>query len=265
MTTDAFVENVHFKREDSLENAGRRAMAASLSDIAAMGARPVLATISLSLPAENAREEALALYRGVAECAHANACVIAGGDLTRAPLITLAVTVVGEVRASSVKLRSGARPGDIIAVTGPLGAARAAGYRTIPEPRIAEGRWLGSSASVRAMMDVSDGLSTDLLRVCVQSKCGALIERVPVAAAAAIVAHAAGEEPEMYALAAGEDYELLVALKARAFRYVAARFRKRFGRELERVGVLREGAGVFRKTGSGEQEEVAASGWDHFS
>ncbi|HEX5273771.1 MAG TPA: thiamine-phosphate kinase [Candidatus Rubrimentiphilum sp.] len=264
VTTDAFVENVHFTREHSLENAGRRAMAASLSDIAAMGARPVLATISLALPAENARADALALYRGIAECAQENACAIAGGDLTRAPLVALTVTVVGEVRASNVKLRSGARPGDVIAVTGPLGAARAAGFRAVPSPRMAEGRWLAASACVRAMMDVSDGLSTDLLRMCAQSKCGALIERVPVADSARAAARSAGEEPEKYVLAAGEDYELLIAVKARAFRYVATRFRKRFGRDLERVGTLRESAGVFRKTGASEQQ-VAATGWDHFS
>jgi thiamine-monophosphate kinase len=258
------VENVHFKREDSLENAGRRAMAASLSDIAAMGARPVLVTISLALPPENVRNDALALYRGIAECAGAHACAIAGGDLARAPLIALAITVVGEVRASNVKLRSGARPGDVVAVTGPLGAARASQFRAVASPRISEGRWLAASASVRAMMDVSDGLSTDLLRMCAQSKCGALIERVPVAAAAQTAARAAEEEPENYVLAAGEDYELLIAVKARAFRYVAARFRKRFGRDLERVGVMRETSGIFRKTGSGEQE-VAATGWDHFS
>jgi thiamine-monophosphate kinase len=264
VTTDAFVENVHFRRDDSLENAGRRAMAASLSDIAAMGARPVLATVSLSLPVETAHADALALYRGIAECAAAHRCVIAGGDLTRAPLIALAVTVVGEVRASNLKLRSGARPGDIIAVTGPLGAARASGFRAIPQPRIAEGRWLAASAAVKAMMDLSDGLSTDLLRMCAQSKCGALIERVPVAPEAVAAARAAEEEPEIYALAGGEDYELLVTLKQRAFGYVAARFRKRFGRALERVGIMREGSGVFRQLEKGEQE-VAATGWDHFS
>lgn len=255
MTTDAFVENVHFRRAESLESAGRRAMAASLSDIAAMGGRPVLATISLSLPVENAHDDALALYRGIAECAASHACVIAGGDLTRAPLIVLVVTVVGEVRASNVKLRSRARPGDVVAVTGPLGAARASEYRAIPQARIAEGRWLAASAAVHAMMDLSDGLSTDLLRMCAQSECGALIERVP---------RATGVESEQDALAGGEDYELLVAVKPRAFAHLAGRFQKRFGRALERVGVMREGSGVFRQSGGGEQE-VAPTGWDHFS
>jgi thiamine-monophosphate kinase len=168
------------------------------------------------------------------------------------------------VRASNVKLRSGAQPGDILAVTGPLGAARASKFRAIPQPRIAEGRWLAASASVRAMMDISDGLSTDLLRMCARSECGALIERVPIAPEVPAAARAAGEEPENFALSGGEDYELLVALKPRAFRYVAARFRKRFGRALERVGIMRSGSGVFRRSDEGEQV-VAATGWDHFS
>lgn len=263
VTTDTFVEGVHFRREDSLENAGRRAMAAALSDIAAMGARPVLATVSLALAKERAHDDALALYRGIAECAKRYGCAIAGGDLTRAPSIALAVTIIGEVRASNLTVRSNARAGDVIAVTGPLGAARASGFRTLPEPRIAEGRWLAASSAVHAMMDISDGLSTDLLRMCAQSQCGALIERVPVSAPAEEAARTAGEEPERYALAAGEDYELLVAVKPRAFGHIATRFRKRFGRDLERVGVMREGS-VHRNV-AGSEQELAASGWDHFS
>ena len=228
-------------------------MAVNLSDIAAMGARPVLATVALGLPIENAAADALALYRGIAEVAGANGCVIAGGDLTRAPLITIAITVVGEVRASNLKTRAGARPSDVIAVTGPLGAARVSGYAAVPNPRIAEGRWLAASRSVHAMMDLSDGLSTDLPRMCTRSKCGALVERIPAAAGA--------EEPD--ALGGGEDYELLAAIHASAFSYLAGRFQKRFGRELERVGVFREGAGVFLNTDRGEQP-LAAAGWDHF-
>jgi thiamine-monophosphate kinase len=265
ITTDAFVEDVHFRREHStLEDAGRRAMGASLSDIAAMGARPVLATVSLGLPIENAQNDALALYRGIIEVADANRCAIAGGDLTRAPVIAIAVTIVGEVRPSNMKTRAGARPTDVVAVTGPLGGARAGDFRAIPKPRIAEGSWLAASRNVHAMMDLSDGLSTDLLRMCVQSKCGAVIERVPFAETVAAAAREAGEKAETYALGAGEDYELLVAVSSGAFKYLAARFRKRFGRALERVGVMREGSGLFLKNGGSEQE-LAATGWDHFS
>lgn len=255
ISTDAFVENVHFRRDRiSLEAAGGRAMSAALSDLAAMGARPVLATVSLALPVERAEREALELYHGLAACAETNRCAIVGGDLSRAPVIAMAITVVGEVRASNLKLRSGARPGDVFAVTGPLGAARAGGFATMAAPRIAEGRWLAASRSVRAMMDLSDGLSIDLARMCAQSGCGALIERVPAAAGVA----------PADALAGGEDYELLMAIAPQAFARIAGLFRKRFKRDLERVGVARDRAGVFFAQPGGEQE-VAASGWDHFS
>jgi thiamine-monophosphate kinase len=255
VSTDACIENVHFRRDrSSLEDAGRRAMASALSDLAAMGARPVLATISLALPIENAEREALELYRGIAECAKTYRCAIAGGDLSSAALIAMAVTVVGEVRASNVKLRSGGRAGDVLAVTGPLGAARAQGFVSAPRPRIAEGRWLGASRSVHAMIDLSDGLSTDLARLCAQSGCGALIERVPSAAGVG----------ESDALAGGDDYELLVAVQPRAFERLAALFRARFKRPLDRIGVLRPGAGVAQALSKGEQT-VAPGGWDHFS
>jgi thiamine-monophosphate kinase len=255
ITTDALIENVHFRRENSpLEAVGRRAMAVNLSDIGAMGARPVLATVALGLPAESAEADALALYRGIAELASAYGCVIAGGDLTRAPLIAIVITVVGEVRASNLKTRAGARPADVIAVTGPLGTARVSGYAAVPNPRVAEGRWLAASRSVHAMMDLSDGLSSDLGRMCARSKCGALVERVPIAAGA--------EESD--ALGGGEDYELLAAVSPSAFKYLAGRFQKRFGRELERIGVFREDAGVFLKAERGERP-LPATGWDHFS
>ena len=239
-------------------------MAASLSDIAAMGARPVLATVSLGLPPESAQTDALALYRGMAEVAAANRCAIAGGDLTRAPSLAISVTTVGEVRSSNLKTRAGARGGDVIAVTGPLGGARAADFSTIPTPRIAEGRWLAASRHVHAMMDISDGLSTDLLRMCAQSKCGALIERIPVAENVPAAAAAAGEKPEVYAVGAGEDFELLVAVRAGGFTYLATRFEKRFGRTLERVGAMRAEPGLFMQSDGGEQE-LAATGWDHFA
>ena len=255
ITTDALIENVHFRRTDStLEEIGRRAMAASLSDIAAMGARPVLATVALGLPIENAQTGVLALYLGICEVARVYHCAIVGGDLTRAPLLAISITIVGEVRSSHVKTRAGARPSDVIAVTGPLGGTRAGGYLAIPRPRVAEGRWLAASRSVHAMMDLSDGLSTDLPRMCERSGCGALVERVPVAEGA----------KESDALGGGEDYELMVAIARGAFKHLAGRFHKRFGRELERVGTFREAPGVFLKTADRGEQPLAQTGWDHF-
>ena len=198
--------------------------------------------------------------------------------MSRAPALTIAIAAVGEVRASNVKTRAGGRPGAVLAVTGALGAARAGldcasgrvalsgdaerdalrAFRR-PQARCAEGRFFGASGNVQAMMDVSDGLSTDLDRLCAASGCGAIVEDVPVAPAAREAAAALGEDPERYALAGGEDFELLVAVAPRAFAHLARRFSARFKRPLHRVGVLRAESGIeFRG------EPLARTGWDHF-
>jgi thiamine-monophosphate kinase len=278
ITTDALIEGVHFSRDAmSAEDAGWRALASNLSDAAAMGARPVLATIALGFPPATDPAWLLACYDGIAALAKRSHCAIAGGDVTRAPAITLAITVVGEVRPSNLKRRDGARPGDVVAVTGALGASRAglrvamdrpdlapefadalAAFRR-PQPRLREGRWLGASRSVRAMMDVSDGLSTDLARLCAASHAGATLDNVPVHEAARRVAERTGEDAESWALSGGEDFELLVAIEKRAFGHLAARFRAHFGRELLRVGEITAEPGVRRADGV----LVAPSGWDH--
>ncbi|HTD32251.1 MAG TPA: thiamine-phosphate kinase [Candidatus Elarobacter sp.] len=303
ITTDALVEHVHFTRDAmSAEDAGWRALASNLSDVAAMGARPVLATIALGFPRELDPEWILACYDGIAALAKRARCAVAGGDLTSAPAITFAITVVGEVRAANLKTRSGARPGDVVAVTGPLGAS-AAGLRIAhgapaangaiapgdlatgpgdlatgprdlatdsyaaaavksfrrPEPRLREGRWLGASRHVRAMMDLSDGLSTDLGRLAAASGAGAVIESAPVHPAARHVASLTGDDAETWALGGGEDFELLASIDKRAFAHLAGRFRVHFGHELIPVGRITEGSGVRLTDGT----PVAPTGWDH--
>ena len=113
-------------------------------------------------------------------------------------------------------------------------------------------------------MDLSDGLSTDLSRLCVASGCGALLSAVPVAESARAVASERGEDPERFALAGGEDFELLVAVRPRAFDHLARRFQTRFGRRLHRIGTLRDGSGMALARHGGE-EAVGATGWDHFT
>jgi thiamine-monophosphate kinase len=280
ITTDALVEGIHFTRDAmSAHDVGWRALASNLSDVAAMGARPVLATIALGFPAGTDPAWLLAAYDGIAALAKRSRCAIAGGDLTRAPAITFAITVVGEVRASNLKRRDGARAGDVVAITGPLGASRAglllaldwpdlardpelaavlAAYRT-PQPRLPEGAWLGGSRHVRAMMDISDGLSTDLARLCAASVTGASLERVPVADGASRVAARTGDDPAGWALDGGEDFELLVSVEKRGFGHLAARFRARFGRELVPIGRMTAGPGVVDADG----RAVVSAGWDH--
>jgi thiamine-monophosphate kinase len=280
VTTDALVEGVHFTTAAmTAADVGWRALASNLSDIAAMGARPVLATVALTLGPDVDPAWVLECYRGMTELAREARCAIAGGDIVRGPSIALAITVIGEVRPSNLKLRSSMLPGDTLAVTGPLGRSRAglaiaverpdlgnlasapdalAAFRR-PVPRLREGKWLGASRHVRAMMDLSDGISTDLARMAVASGIGAVIDDVPIAPATQAVADAASADARSWALDGGEDFELLVAVATTAFTHLAGRFRAGFKRDLYRIGYATEEGGVRFADGS----DVPRRGYDH--
>jgi thiamine-monophosphate kinase len=261
---------------------GHRALASNLSDIAAMGARPILATVALSLAPGTSEEWILECYRGMQALAAEHAVRIAGGDIVRAPALSLSLTVVGEVARPRLRLRSGGRPGDVLASTGPLGASRAGLERlsrslevdsdlgraadaafAMPEPRVREGRWLAASTHVHAMLDCSDGVSTDIARLARASGCGATLTDVPIHPAATAVARAAGHDPLNYALDGGDDFELLVA--PRAFRHLAQRFATRFGRPLLPLGTLEAEPGVRLARGASAPCEVSPGGWDHLA
>jgi len=284
ITTDALVDGVHFLARDmSARSVGHRAMAANLSDVAAMGARPLLVTVALGVAPPADEAWILECYRGMATLAGKHGARIVGGDIVRAPVVTLALTVVGEVSRTRLKRRDGGRPGDVLAVTGPLGASRAGlelmrrrldvdpnvraaalSAFTTPEPRVREGRWLAASSNVHAMMDSSDGLSTDVDRLARASGCGATLDSIPVHAAAAAVAFAAGGDGNAYALDGGEDFELIVAIAPRAFKHLCQRFAAHFGKPLLRVGQLDAESGLHLAEPSGRRE-LAAAGWDHLA
>jgi len=285
ITTDALVDGVHFLMDTMEPGAiGHRALASNLSDIAAMGARPLLATVALGVPPQTSQAWIIGCYRGMAALAAEHRTRIVGGDIVRAPALTLSLTVVGEVSRSRLKRRDGGRPKDVIAVTGALGLSRAgleltrrpalgvgeparsralAAFAT-PQPRVREGRWLASSAGVHAMMDLSDGLSTDLERLTRASGCGAVVDAIPVHRLVRAVAEAAGAAPDHYALDGGEDFELLVSVAPRAFPHLARRFATRFGRPLLAVGCLEANPGVRLQT-AGTVGVLLPAGYDHLA
>lgn len=229
---DMLVEDTHFtRRTSSAGDVGHRALAVNLSDIAAMGGRPIAAVVGLALPEDVPDSDVTAFYESMESLAARYDMTIAGGDLTRGPSVTVGVTVVGRMDDGlRPVLRSGARPGDVVAVTGPLGAA-AAGLELLrhprleagevrdrlltaqrrPTPRLAAGRTL-ASAGVTAMLDISDGLALDATRLAEASGVAVTIdlERVPRADGVDGVAAALTRPADEFAATGGEDYELLV-------------------------------------------------------
>jgi thiamine-monophosphate kinase len=247
-SVDALVEGVHFRRETAtLRQIGRKAIAAALSDLAAMGAEPGEAYVVLGAPEDLGEPELLELGEGLAAVAAATGTTIAGGDLTRSPVLSLAVTVVGHAeRPEDFVTRAGARPGDALVVTGDLGGA-AAGLLLLeddgpaasalrdaerastsidaatldalrarqldPTPRLAAGQALAAGGAT-AMIDLSDGLAGDANHVAAASDALLVIEAeaLPIAPGVAAVAAAASRDALELAVAGGEDYELLAAL-----------------------------------------------------
>lgn len=288
-TVDSLVEGVHFDLgTTSWEDLGWKALAENLSDIAAMGGAPRYALVGLGLPAHRTAEEAEALYAGMRECAAAFDCHIVGGDTVRSPVVWLHITVIGEslpVRAGSppILTRSAAEPGDLIAVTGPLGAS-AAGLRMLqqndrssgsariiaahlrPSPRVAAGQVL-VEAGVRCAIDISDGLLADVGHICERSKVDAEIDSdlVPVDPDAA---RAFGSAALDLALTGGEDYELVCTGSRGALDQANSRLQILGEAPVTVIGAIVRQAGehpeVRLREASGELVVVASGGYQHF-
>jgi thiamine-monophosphate kinase len=287
-SVDAIVDGVHFRRDEvRLNTIGRKALASALSDLAAMGAEAGEAYVVLGAPADLAEDDLLALLDGMLEIAEATGTTLAGGDLTRAPALTLAVTVVGHAAsATDLVRRSGARPGDAIVLTGEVGGAAAGrlllddpGLATAvsestvgrlrarqldPSPRLRSGRVL-VAAGARAMIDLSDGLAADAGHLAASSDVAIAIEAgaLPLEEGVREVAAAAGLDPLQFAVSGGEDYELLAALPAGAVDEASARVEATGEATLTAIGRVAKGNGVEIRLREGGLLTVL--GFDHFA
>lgn len=259
-SVDTLVENVHFRRAThSAADIGHKAMAAALSDLAAMGAEPGEVYMSLALPGDMADAEALTLAGAAAGLARAHDMTLAGGDVVAAATLVVGVTVVGWAESEDqLAGRDGARPGHVVGVTGALGAS-GAGLALLergdhsdgvlqrahrrPEPRLRLGRAL-AGAGVSAMIDVSDGLATDAGHLARSSgvRVNVQLDAVPVAEGVVAVAHGAGVDPSRFAATAGEDYELLFCIDPQGWQG-AAEAAVGTGTVVTRLGVVDAGDG----------------------
>jgi thiamine-monophosphate kinase len=281
LTCDWFLEGSHFLRDKHPPDAvGWKCLARATSDVAAMGGVPRCFLLSLALPTSHTSVWLDQFLGGLHRAAKRFGCALAGGDTTRRRDILINITVVGEVRAGRAILRSGAQPGDVLFTSGRLGEAEL-GLRLIrkdkrlangndpvlrkhlyPEPRLALGRWLAEKRLVSAMMDLSDGLSTDLPRLCAASRVGARVEteKIPT-----VRVPKRGRSGELYpldlALHGGDDYELLFTVPRRKLKHLP---HSQNGTRLTAIGEITSQRSVLLIDATGRAVPLPNRGWDPF-
>jgi thiamine-monophosphate kinase len=269
VTTDFSLEDVHFRREwHPPDSVGHRCLARGLSDIAAMGGIPRAAFLSLALPVELPQSWVDKFIAGLLKLAAQFSVPLAGGDTAQSPAGVLAdIVVLGSVPAGQAVLRSGARPGDFLYVTGTLGSAVAALNQLrdgkelrprshpkhfYPQPRVAVGQFLREKRLASAMIDISDGLSTDLGHICEESGAGAVVyaEALPAAG---------GKDGLTLALHGGDEYELLFT--ARPERRIPKQV---VGVPITLIGEILSGKQMMLATADGKTQPLKPAGWEHF-
>lgn len=269
MTTDMVVEDVHFLRAaSSAEEVGQKSLHVNLSDVAAMGAKPVATLLSIALPESAQGAWAEAFMCGFHAVAEREGVALVGGDTTASrDRITINVVAIGRAPMENIKRRSAAKVGDIIAVTGKLGASskglvdimfgdidtRAAHHHRTAQARTAEGLWLGTRSEVHAMMDISDGIASDIKHIMEQSNVGAEIDTALIPT----------DYDLRYAIGGGEDYELMLTVAKDSFDDVAKALYAATGTTLTAIGSIIDG-NELRWLDRGTPTEIDIAGFTHF-
>ena len=266
VTVDMLTDGVDFDLgTDGPERIGRKALAVNLSDLAAMAARPLAGVIALALPRVGGLELAQAIYEGLLPLAERYQLAIVGGDTNTwdGPL-AISATLLGELTQAGPLVRSGAKPGDTILVTGRFGGSRL-GHQFDFEPRVEESLWLAANATLHAGIDVSDGLSLDLWRLCEASDCGAVIELkgIPVADAAQAWAEQLddGSTALEHALSDGEDFELILSVPPETAAELVAKQPLACG--LTQIGQIVAERGLWKVDAAGLRVPLVPRGFEH--
>jgi len=288
-TVDSQVEDVHFLRDRiTPRQLGRRALAINLSDIASMGGEARYALVSLALPPDTEVAWIEEVYRGLREEADRFGVIVVGGNMARSPSgAFLDVCVLGRVRREHLLLRSGAQPGDRVLVTGQLGDS-AAGLALLlkpeldviaadrelllarhftPTPRLREAAVIARTRQATAMIDVSDGLSSDVGHICERSGVGVRLwaARLPISTATRRVAELVGKPPWRLALEGGEDFELCFTAPPEAVEELSTRVCRETGTPVTVVGeILPADEGQWLVLEDGREVPLEAGGWEHF-
>lgn len=269
MTTDMLIEDIHFLRgASSAEEVGEKSLMVNISDVAAMGAKPVATLLSIALPESARGEWSEAFMRGYYEASKREGVALVGGDTTASrDKIAINVVAIGRAPMTNIKRRSAAKVGDAVCVTGKLGASSkglvdimfgdlnttAAKAHRIAQARVAEGIWLGTREEVHAMMDISDGIASDIKHIMEMSNVGASInlDQIPT------------DYDIRFATTGGEDYELLLTVDSASFDNIAEKLYKATGTTLTKIGTITEGDSV-EWLDNGKPTELELKGFTHF-
>lgn len=263
LACDMLVEGVHFNRSASAASIGWKGLAVNVSDIAAMGGVPQSAVISLGLPSRTPVSFVDRLYQGLRRCAARHRVTLVGGDTVRSRQLVVNVAILGTVEKKRLTLRSGARVGDVLLVTGRLGGAVSSGRHLKFQPRLQEARSIGRRFSIHAAIDLSDGLALDLSELCTASRVGAVLELEKIPRTRGV--------SWSRALSDGEDFELLIAVAKKESDQLLRWAKRNLSCPLTQIGrIVPKSSGVtLTKAGkpvmkAGKPVPLPKSGFRHF-